>query len=681
MIQLLASALSIAATLFVVGTALYAAAVHLGRAGEYERLTGQLPDACRLQNLRVQVQQVSDELGGLRAELAEARYVIAERERAERWLDENRDVLHRVEVERKYQESLRLELEELRQKLESEAGTLKDLLKEKDATEIRGGALKVQLKELNELLVRRQEQEKELDRRIRDLESRRAPIESQVELLEKRLASARLELEAAEHSHHDVVQDLQAQQVRLEEVRREHARLTAEIAGREEYRKEIEKAVDQVKERLVEAREAAGEDDRLRLAELWQPALSPAPVFEEASVKERDGITSTLEHFDGLGLRFHDRVILAFHTSLKVADESPLVVLAGISGTGKSELPRRYSDAMGMHFLNIAVQPRWDSPQDMFGFYNYMEGRYRATELARALVQMDPCYAEEGRGWLRPDESDWTSLSDQMLLVLIDEMNLARVEYYFSEFLSRLEVRRGVDRRDPHDRRKAEIPLEVGLRSAVHAKGNGKPALSPRPTMQLFVDTNVLFVGTMNEDESTQALSDKVIDRSNLLRFGKPARLSDNSPSKVPTKGRTARIGNRRRIPYETWRSWIKPVHSLSSPIAGEVDRWIAELNEAMALIHRPFAHRTYRSIRSYVANYPDLGEHPYRNAMADQVEQKILPKFRGLDLHDPTVKQAINRTVDVVKDLGDDALIHSIEGARRNKDQLFAWQGVDRGE
>ena len=104
---------------------------------------------------------------------------------------------------------------------------------------------------------------------------------------------------------------------------------------------------------------------------------------------------------EGHGLRFNDRVLRAFHTSLKVADVSPLVVLAGISGTGKSELPRRYAEAMGIQFLNIAVQPRWDSPQDMFGFYNYLEGRYRATELARALVQMDPFPEEEGRGWVR----------------------------------------------------------------------------------------------------------------------------------------------------------------------------------------------------------------------------------------------------------------------------------------
>lgn len=135
----------------------------------------------------------------------------------------------------------------------------------------------------------------------------------------------------------------------------------------------------------------------------------------------------------------------AFHTSLKISDRSPLVVLAGVSGTGKSELPRRYAEAFGIHFLNVAVQPRWDGPQDLFGFYDYLDRRFRATELARSLVQMDTIGPRSERGWNPP--KDWSKgnrLNDQMLLVLLDEMNLARVEYYFSEFLSRLETRSGL---------------------------------------------------------------------------------------------------------------------------------------------------------------------------------------------------------------------------------------------
>jgi hypothetical protein len=88
-------------------------------------------------------------------------------------------------------------------------------------------------------------------------------------------------------------------------------------------------------------------------------------------------------------LKYNDRTIRAFHTSLKINDISQMTVLAGVSGTGKSLLPRRYAEAMGLHFLQIAVEPRWDSPQDLLGFYNYVEKRYRSTDLARPIHRID----------------------------------------------------------------------------------------------------------------------------------------------------------------------------------------------------------------------------------------------------------------------------------------------------
>jgi 5-methylcytosine-specific restriction endonuclease McrBC GTP-binding regulatory subunit McrB len=71
------------------------------------------------------------------------------------------------------------------------------------------------------------------------------------------------------------------------------------------------------------------------------------------------------------------------------------------------------------------VQPNWDSPQDLFGFFNYMDSRYKATELMQALVQSQASRDEGG-------------FDDSLLIVLLDEMNLAHVELYLSEILSKL---------------------------------------------------------------------------------------------------------------------------------------------------------------------------------------------------------------------------------------------------
>ena len=415
-----------------------------------------------------------------------------------------------------------------------------------------------------------------------------------------------------------------------------------------------------------------GANDTNRLAELWTPVLKKADLkaaFKpKSSDSERESLERTSQHLLHQGLRFDRRVLNAFHTSLKVAEMSPLVVLAGISGTGKSELPRRYAEGMGMHSLTLAVQPRWDSPQDMFGFYNYLESRYRATELARALVQMDRFAKERKTDWNYPDDWLTESLSDRMLLVLLDEMNLARVEYYFSEFLSKLETRRGIDRNNATERRKAEIMLEVGLSSM--RRKDGAFEITQQPTLPMFVDRNVLFVGTMNEDETTQTLSDKVVDRANVLRFGRPKKLGaeTNGTQTKPTEA---------WLPYTTWIGWVRDEDTFNGSVRAECEGWIHELNQAMQSIGRPFAHRTYGAMLSYVANYPEQNQH--KLAMADQIELKLLPKFRGLDPSEQVVRSALSTLQSVIGKLGDEKLANAVREASKASEHQFVWHGVDR--
>ena len=268
------------------------------------------------------------------------------------------------------------------------------------------------------------------------------------------------------------------------------------------------------------------------------------------------------------GIIFHERVIYSFHTSLKCADINPLTVLAGVSGTGKTLLPIKYAKLMGIHSLVMAVQPRWDSPQDMFGFYNYLEKRYKATDLARALVRMDEYnnFKQLNSGY-----------KDRMLLVLMDEMNLARTEYYFSEFLSKLELRRDVnDPSEPSQRKDAEIVLDLGSEGTEASR--------------LWVGENILFVGTMNEDETTQSLSDKVLDRSNVLRFGKPAsRLANGNMHPAEP------LRLQGRLTHSHWKSWL---HNSSdqSPWSENVANWTEKVNLALEKVGRPFGYRVEQS-------------------------------------------------------------------------------------
>jgi hypothetical protein len=310
---------------------------------------------------------------------------------------------------------------------------------------------------------------------------------------------------------------------------------------------------------------------------------------------------------------------------------------------------------MGIHMVSLAVQPRWDSPQDLFGFFNHLERRFKATDLARAMVQFELFNRKD---WALPE--DWNKgRENRMLLVLLDEMNLARVEYYFSEFLSRLETRRDVEESDPFDRARAEILLDMGsLRK------------DERP-IRLYPGKNILFTGTMNEDESTQTLSDKVVDRACVLRFGRPKQLERLQSMRV-------REPRAEGLALKNWMQWCKP--SLSATEHKTLESWIQKLNEGMDLLGKPFAHRVHQAILGYAARYPRLNvDEPLRMAFADQIEQRILPKLRGVELDGNS--ESFAKLEKVIENTQDKALIRAFKDGQDARTGTFLWRGLDRSE
>jgi hypothetical protein len=318
----------------------------------------------------------------------------------------------------------------------------------------------------------------------------------------------------------------------------------------------------------------------------------------------------------------------------------------------------RYAEIMGMHRLVMAVQPRWDSPQDMFGFYNYLEKEYKATELSRSLVRMD-LYNYKSKDFPMLN-NDWTK--DRLLLILLDEMNLARTEYYFSEFLSKLELRREVS--DPsiaYKRSQAEIELDAG---------------PGKHRFRLWVGHNVFFVGTLNEDETTQTLSDKVLDRANVIRFGKP-----DEKAKASKHNAQVQAPSEHYLSFKQWSSWLRDMDEGSKSYERVVG-WTQRLNAALDRVGRPFGFRVQQAIGQYVANYPrvDDGEN-YKLAFADQVEQKIMTKLRGIDIGEMNANECLDEVEAIIDELGDNELGDSFASARTESNNfgMFQWRGVTR--
>jgi predicted nucleic acid-binding Zn-ribbon protein len=545
-----------------------------------------------------------------------------------------------------------------------------------------------------------------LDRQIAD---RKRELEKLPEELERDIAALRAQLEALRNE----VDTVRAERGQLMAARQELTELNAHMAGRRDERARLEtecEALRGEKSRLLDDRDdLAHERNRLRLqvdadeaearklgtqveeltarkavleAEVSRLAgergsgpsesdefdeniiadlKQPPKVFENnlkksaLTLQEDEALYTVHRYLKELGLVYSPRVINAFHTALKINDAAQLTVLAGVSGTGKSLLPRRYAEAMGIRFLPFAVEPRWDSPQDLLGFYNYIEKRYRATELARAMVYLDPFNTST--------LADHISHSDEMMIVLLDEMNLARVEYYFSEFLSRLEAR------PPWaPDLKADACRDAFITVDIRGRSEGP--------IQLFAPHNMLFVGTMNDDESTQSLSDKVLDRGNIMQFAAPDRFEQAVPQKV--------VHPSPILPFKTWKTWCKPPR-LSVSDQEYVSNVISQLAKIMQAFGRPFGHRLNAAMILYVANYPAASglTKNLQVPLADQVEFRILPKLRGLNIEEHTdTFERLERLIG--QDLGDNELAAQFKATcdrQRNAGGLFNWRGLTRSE
>ena len=634
----------------------------------YSHLAGRLPLAVRYKDLESRVSVLKAKCADLEEEVAQhlqdaqnllqsKMTLAAEIGDAKAWLEKNRHLLEQLPARRaeiaETEEKLRrvrqewLQAQAQRLDEEEKAGTARREVERAQAELAELTALKSRLQSYVEAL---QQKQTALQVETGKLELDCKKAADQLERLRSELARDEKRLATLQDEFKKTKADQRAAELARDEAMARKDSLLREVAMKERDLGRLQREHEALTKRVEQFEQAVRPPTKTeRLADFAKPVVVlPKDSKPLKAPGENERLKECAKYLEKNKYSFHPRALNAFHTSLKTADISPLVVLAGISGTGKSQLPRLYAEAMGIHFLNVAVQPRWDSPQDLFGFYNYMEHRYKATELARALRQMDLRRAADG------DENE--RIRGGVLLVLLDEMNLARVEYYFSELLSKLEMRNVTGTGDGEGHHPASVEIDVGSLAKEDAPE------------RLFVGYNVLFAGTMNEDETTQALSDKVIDRANVLRFGKPGSLREEKPPPVSPPKHFLR--------HEDWESWLRSKVPEADQLKGICDK----LNTALAKIHRPFGHRVNQAIYRYVANYPEGVADGFRCAMADQLEQKIIPRLRGLSRDtDEKAEEVLDEIGGLINDLGDADLTSAFGAARERT--VFQWAGVNRQE
>lgn len=196
-----------------------------------------------------------------------------------------------------------------------------------------------------------------------------------------------------------------------------------------------------------------------------------------------------------MGLFYEEKIIKLMFAGLA---STKLILLQGISGTGKTSLPY----AMGKFFLNdstiVSVQPSWRDRAELFGYFNEFSKRFNETEVLRRIYE--------------------SNYNDDVNVLILDEMNIARVEYYFAEMLSIMEM---------PDTSEWNIEIVPSSWATDPKKLEGG---------KLHIPQNVWYIGTANNDDTTFAVSDKVYDRAltiNIDNKGTPFVAPDTEPMQV----------------------------------------------------------------------------------------------------------------------------------------------------
>lgn len=579
------------------------------------------------------VRALQSELEGRQVELEAAERTLERKEqRLERQLQKRNDELD-DEIESRLDEE-RKSMEAVAQSSKDENARLRDSLRIQ--TELVGAfdQLKRQLgdKDPAELLHELNAKTDELTRLREELATR--PTE---EMREKYQAMD-AESKRLKARMHELEKQLNANAAAIgetAELRRKNNELDAESKSLKQRASIFEDAANQAQAELERLRaayerpvEVAARYKEIELPHV--PASKTRQPKKEDTVDESTWLTGIGTACDSYGLHFHPRILKAFHTALKTAEWSPLTVLAGVSGTGKSELPRLYSHFGGLMFEPLSVQPNWDSQESMLGFFNSIDNKFDAQPLLRFLAQSQKKWLDRTN-----DDDGYPGLQDAVCLVLLDEMNLAHPELYFAEFLSKLELRRGMKGSDV-----PVLPVKIGA---------GLPAY------QLPLGRNVLWAGTMNQDETTKALSDKVLDRSIVIHFPRPTELKRRLKlSPLDEKNRGALLHK------VLWQSWLAQGSSLSEDDVKPFKCFIQDMNKALAVAGRALGHRVWQSVEYYMANYPDVraaqkaGDKDALNtafhvAFEDQLVQKVMPKLRGIDTRGKSMTDCLEKIRDQI--------------------------------
>lgn len=330
-------------------------------------------------------------------------------------------------------------------------------------------------------------------------------------------------------------------------------------------------------------------------------------------------------------LIYSDDIIRRFLLCMQ-SDE--LTILSGPSGTGKTSIVTAFANAIGGEAKIIPVKPNWTDTEDLLGFYNPIEKSYVASPFLDALVD-----AKENK--------------DKLYLICLDEMNLAHIEYYFAEFLSKLELSKDKKTIELYSKYAYNEILEEIVYEINSMTGNivvppvgdvvnwckkeienwcnendkdyVKQLMEIRKRINFIekypsefeISSNVRFIGTMNVDQTTKNISPKVIDRSFVIEL-----LNYNTFDDIDEEN----IEEQKYIKADSFNFINNVIEEENKEIIDE----IMDINEDyLNSLGANFNNRTKKHMQNYISCLSNYDfEIDSKNIISDLVYLKLLPRI-----------------------------------------------------
>ena len=314
----------------------------------------------------------------------------------------------------------------------------------------------------------------------------------------------------------------------------------------------------------------------------------------ENQLSTKEILASIKNYIAAKGFTFDEGLVENYYLSLK---SKPFVILAGTSGTGKTRLVRLFAEAIGATSQNgryklVSVRPDWSDSSDLFGHVNLND-----KFIPGAIID-----------FVKQAELD----SRNPYFLCLDEMNLARVEYYLSDILSIIETRECVDGKVTTD------PLITENYYGADATARGKYGI-------VRIPENLYIIGTVNMDETTFPFSRKVLDRANTIEFSTVELLANFDSTGGEAKAILAD------------NTFMKAEYVFFNQCATDkdfVEEICIELQNINKILEKANAHVGYRvrdEIVFYMLNNKNADNLLTRDEAFDhEIMQKILPRIQG---------------------------------------------------